>query len=202
MAKDAEDLSLDPDDVELTSREIRAVQLRQAGLTFDDIADALGYANRGSAWKAVRRALQKWGSETVDEHRALELSRLDTILRRIWPEAVGRPEKTNEDGEVVREAVPPDHDAIKTFLKISERRARLLGLDAPQELNIGGGDQPIRVEMVDDYEQFVGIIDDLRSQPGDVVDADVVDEDEDGGGAGGEADERPVLPPHADGEAE
>ena len=35
-------------------REVAALQLRQAGLSYQRIADRLGYSNRSGAWHAVR----------------------------------------------------------------------------------------------------------------------------------------------------
>lgn len=42
-----------------TWREIEAIRLRLQGIAYADIAAALGYATKSSAWKAVNRALKR-----------------------------------------------------------------------------------------------------------------------------------------------
>jgi DNA-binding NarL/FixJ family response regulator len=46
-----------PHRIALAERERDALELRKAGKTFDEIAETLGYSERGSASKAVSRAL-------------------------------------------------------------------------------------------------------------------------------------------------
>ena len=61
-----------------------------------------------------------------DELLALELSRLDGLLAKVYPMAA-----------------QGDLQAVDRVLKICERRARLLGLDAPTRTALqGGGDAP------------------------------------------------------------
>lgn len=175
---------------ELTALEIRAVQLRMSGLTFNEISNALGYQNPGSAHRVVQRALDRWGWNTVDEYRKIELQRLDMMTVRLWPQAMGRSAKV-EDGVVVDPGVPPDLDAMSQLLRIMERRARLLGLDAPQALDIGitHADTQPGEQTVGDYEDYLqlvsSVIDEGDTSPppvaddeGDVIDAEVIEDDE------------------------
>lgn len=96
--------------------ENKAMQLRKAGASFQAIADALGVSKTG-AYKAVNRVLDKLDYDT-DEHARrmvkLELERLDEFFLGVYPRA--------------RKG---DDKAISSALKIMERRARYLGLDAP-----------------------------------------------------------------------
>lgn len=73
---------------EVLWRRTRAVELRQAGFSYDDIAIELGYANRSGVWKATQAALKSVQSELVDEYRTLNLERLDALLAVVWPEAL------------------------------------------------------------------------------------------------------------------
>jgi hypothetical protein len=57
----------------------------------------------------------------ASELKAEELSRLDGMLRGLWPDA--------RKGS---------HGAVDRVLKIMERRAKLLGLDAPVKVGLGG----------------------------------------------------------------
>lgn len=96
-------------------RETKALELRAEGRGFDEIARELGYANRGSAWKAYKRALDATGpvgrTMTDEEQRQLELHRLDLLLKAVWPAA------SRGDLGAVREAK-----------RLHDARVRLLGL--------------------------------------------------------------------------
>jgi hypothetical protein len=64
---------LSPKTLRALENDVRAVQLRLQGATFEHIAVTLGYRSKGSAWKAVNRA------KTA---RLVELSRLVERLER------------------------------------------------------------------------------------------------------------------------
>lgn len=100
---------------ELIDKERQAIELRRAGATFDDIAKALGYATPQGAYLAYHRALKRTLVEAgADDMRELELDRLDRLQRAVWSRAL--------QGDI---------QAINTALKILDRRAKYLGLDAP-----------------------------------------------------------------------
>ncbi|KWW97367.1 hypothetical protein LI90_4339 (plasmid) [Carbonactinospora thermoautotrophica] len=121
-------------DEETIEKERRALQMRRAGLTLDDIARELGYTHRSSARKAVQRALKRTLQEDADELRALEADRLDRLQAAIWSKAMAG-----------------DLQAVDRVLRISERRARLLGLDLPARLeHTGPGGSPLVVEILPD----------------------------------------------------
>jgi len=67
------------------------------------------------------RALKKTLQEPADEVRTLEVERLDSLLNGLWQ----------------RRHVPEITDRI---LRIMERRAKLLGLDAPTRTELTGKD--------------------------------------------------------------
>lgn len=95
-------------------KEQLAFDLRSAGVTFDVIATRVGFTNRSAAHKAYQRALKRAEPETLDDARRLELARLDRLYAALWPGAL--------KGDVTK---------ADRCLKISERRSRILGLDAP-----------------------------------------------------------------------
>jgi hypothetical protein len=105
-------------------RRRQALELRKAGATYDVIAQRLGYANRGGAYKAVMQALQAITAEPAKELLQLELERLDALLLGQWQKAIHGNARA---GEVA--------------LKVMERRARLLGLDAPVKSQVTVTDQ-------------------------------------------------------------
>jgi hypothetical protein len=99
----------------------RALALRRAGGTYRAISDALNLSGPGRAWKLVDRALRDFIEEPAESVRALALARLDDMLLAIWPLA--------RKGHL---------GAVDRVLKIEERRAKLLGLDAPVKSEVGG----------------------------------------------------------------
>ena len=111
MANSRSGVHLDPDTLE---KEAKVLSLRRMGATFDQIAKQVGYASGSGAYNAYRRACLKIIYEEVEETRKMEMDRLDNAQLRIMP-AVNR-------GEL---------QAVHALIRIMERRARLLGLDAP-----------------------------------------------------------------------
>lgn len=106
---------------------VQALALRKTGATYEQIAQALGYASRGAAHRAVQRLLKAHEVEEVDALRKLEDSRLDEMLFAIYKAARGG-----------------DLGAIDRILRIAERRARLWGLDMPVKQEVTGkGGGPI-----------------------------------------------------------
>lgn len=96
----------------------RAVELRTQGWTYARIAKECGVSIQ-SAYQAVVRYLEETRAvsrEHAEEIRRLELDRLDRMLSAFGPRA--------EDGDAA---------AADRVLRIQERRAKLLGLDAPAE---------------------------------------------------------------------
>jgi hypothetical protein len=94
-------------------RQARALELHLAGATYDAIADALGYASRSGAYKAVQEALTQLGdSPQVGEAVGTEVARLDAMLVGLWSKA--------RKGDVA---------AVDRVLRISERRMALLLLN-------------------------------------------------------------------------
>lgn len=98
----------------LRLRQTEAVALALSGLSYQEIADQLGYADRSGAWQAVRAALDRQEKPKVAEYRDMENARYDRIQAALWPAAI---------------ADPPDLKAIDRLLRLFERRAKLNGLD-------------------------------------------------------------------------
>jgi DNA-binding CsgD family transcriptional regulator len=106
-------------------REIAALELRRAGKTYRAIGAALGITEPG-AHACVKRALARGAAELREaaaEAIELDLERLDALLAGFWDRA--------EAG---------DEDAADRVLKILERRAKLLGLDAAARTELTGAD--------------------------------------------------------------
>ena len=112
-------------------RHQKALNMRRDGHTYEEIKTKLGYASPSGAEKAVKAALQSVIREPAEEVRAMELARLDRMLLKLRA-------RINKG----------DHLAINSALKIQDRRARLLGLDAPVRQEISGADgDPLMVDV-------------------------------------------------------
>lgn len=99
-------------------RDAAAARLRSQGLTYQEIAERLGFADPSGARRAVERGLDAIRAEGAEALRELELHRLDLLHQRAWSELT----RDDEDSQPLQ--------AIDRLLRIQERRARLLGLDA------------------------------------------------------------------------
>lgn len=118
-------------------RQAEALELRRAGLGFEEIASRLG-VGKSQAHRYVVAGLADARAQiraSADELKSEDLSRLDAMLTGLWPRA--------RKGEAI---------AVDRVLKIMERRARLLGLDAPTKIAetdpAGNAAGPRRVELV------------------------------------------------------
>lgn len=60
----------------------QALELRKAGATYNEIAQALGYYNAGGAKKAVDRAMERTVIDSSKEIILLDLQRLDELQKR------------------------------------------------------------------------------------------------------------------------
>ena len=115
--------------------EAECLRLRLNGLTHREIAARLGIAP-STAYKRVRHALDdvnRQNAEEAENLRTLEMLRLDELQNALWEKAV--------DG---------DDKAIGRILMIMERRAKLLGLDAPRrrEVQVSPADLRLRREAL------------------------------------------------------
>lgn len=104
-------------------RELKAIDLRLKGHRYAEIGERLG-CSEATAYRSVIRYLERTADENAEsrEHlRQIEVGRLDVWLLKLDP--------AREEG---------DAKAIEVSLKLSERRARLLGLDdaKPAQVNI------------------------------------------------------------------
>ena len=114
-------------------RQRQALELRKAGLTLAQIAERLGYRGAQGADAALKVALKRTLQKPADEHRQLDLERLDSLLRAVWAKgAIIAAGQTH---------IPPDAlpywDRILVLLR---RRAELLGLNAPVKQEVSGPD--------------------------------------------------------------
>jgi hypothetical protein len=104
-------------------RDVRVFELRIQGNTFEQIATEVGYSGPSGAWQAYQRVKSECIYESMDESRQLELMRLDDLQVAVWDRAI--------NGEL---------PAAHCVLKIMDRRAKLLGLDKPEKVEVNKWD--------------------------------------------------------------
>lgn len=126
----------------VAQRRAQAVQMRLAGATYETIAEQLGYSGRDAAYKDITRALE---ASVTEQHRATEILRQEELMRLdlLWVEVwavMKRDHVTVSNGRLVRgdDGEPlrddgPVLQAVDRLVRILERRAKYLGLDAPQK---------------------------------------------------------------------
>lgn len=123
--------------IEGAQRDAEAARLRSRGLSLAQIAEQLDYAGPSGAYKAVQRALAAVPVDAVEELRRLQLEQLNYLGRRAFEVLEGEHPLISPSGRVVTHNGKPLTDvrpvlrAIDTLLRIMEREARLMGLDAP-----------------------------------------------------------------------
>jgi hypothetical protein len=105
--------------LEAKQRQVIALEMRKAGASFPEIARELGYRGPSGAFNAVNNAIRDWVAPAAEEVFELEAQRLDRLMLSYWQKAL--------DGE---------HKSAELVLKIMDRRAKLLGLDAPQRIDV------------------------------------------------------------------
>ena len=110
-------------------RKRQALDFRMAGMTFQQIGDKLGITKQ-AAHTLVVAAMDETRekiAESAHQVIAMELERLDSLWRTVYPQA--------KQGNL---------GAIDRSLRIMERRARLLGLDAPAKADVTSGGEKLK----------------------------------------------------------
>lgn len=108
-----------PQNAKALQRVVDAWAMRIRGATWDEIAQALGYANGPNALRAVRNFAGRLPEPSVPELRSLWRERLEFL----WPLAA----RDVEDGKP---------GAVRAAVAVADRASRLDGLDAPTRVEV------------------------------------------------------------------
>ena len=119
-------------DIETAEKQRKALRLRNLGISYDQIADELGYASRSGSWKAVKTALDRSFIEPAREQRLLQSERLDMMVTRC-----------------LQAVLSGDLDQVRNVLAIEKRRADLWGLDSARNVVevVGSQGGPIQTDV-------------------------------------------------------
>lgn len=104
------------------------MRLRMMGMTYEQMAQEAGYADGSGARQALLRALDRHEAENATQLRHVENLRMDAderVLRTIIGDSAAKPT------DRIR--------AIDSRTRLSARRARLNGLDAPVQVQLSAG---------------------------------------------------------------
>jgi hypothetical protein len=121
--------------VQAREREKTAFELRKGGASYAAIGENLGISQQ-AAYKCVKRVLENILADTkenVETVRQMEIERIDRMIMSIWSPAT--------HGSL---------GAIDRVVKLSERRARLLGLDMPVKQDVSIQQKTNPKELTDD----------------------------------------------------
>jgi len=145
-------------EAERHARTLRAVELRARGKSYRDIADETG-VSVATAYEDVWRhftELDTMATEKLEQVRKLELARLDRMLERLFG-IMDRGNVVDAEGGFI----DVDGTAVKAIIaasKLMERRAKLLGLDAPtkiQEVPASGYEEMTAAEKIAAHEAAI-----------------------------------------------
>jgi transcriptional regulator len=136
-------------EIDVSIRRAKALDLRTKGWSLQEIADELGYTPPNGATHVgndIRRALEQARAarqDSADSYREQELARLDALVRKV-NEILERNHYIYREGEwlaldgkkVVDDSIALQ--AIDRLEKLSASRRKLLGLDAPTMVQTTG----------------------------------------------------------------
>ncbi len=108
---------MEPHGVAASMKVAKAIDMRIHKHTWDEIATECGWSNRGTAYAAVRKELDKIKREPAEHLMMMELAAMDELQKSLWKQAT-----TQSKGKRQTEAA-------RQVLSIMARRAKLLGLD-------------------------------------------------------------------------
>ena len=103
---------------------IKMYRMRVQGYTVVEIAEELGIAHQVVTinLRRVMQELKALSEQEADSYRAYELTRLDNLFKSLQAKI--------EEGDV---------NAVNAAVRVIERRCKMLGIDAPQEIKIDDG---------------------------------------------------------------
>lgn len=118
----------------INERRREVLTLIRKGYELDEVADQLGLSRNvvSDDYNAELYALRRHNMNDADKIREDELSRLNTLTKNLMPmcESAEVPHPKDPEKTVIR---PPSAPHVFAMVKIMERRAKMLGIDAPEK---------------------------------------------------------------------
>jgi hypothetical protein len=105
-----------------------AMRLRVKGYDYATIAEKMGLgSNASAAYQIVLRGIRTVRLESAEEMRDVEITRLDSLNALGW-KAIQRASRRGDTKGVAT--------ALNALVRLSDRRAKLMGLDAPVKYDL------------------------------------------------------------------
>ena len=147
---------------EMLAKRTQALTYRLAGMSYGQIAEACGYTEAAQARNMIMAALRETVSAQVDDLRELENMRLDRQLAAIWTQVLAG-----------------DISAGSLALRLSERRAKLNGLDRPTAVTVTPDMNEVHAWVQQVLALSQGGEELVREPDITVIDGEVADDDDD-----------------------
>jgi hypothetical protein len=129
--------------LEGAERDARACEMKSRGASYQQISDSLGYGGRGNAYRAVQAALAEIPLESAEELRRIQLQQLDQLTAEALAVLEAGQPMVTQSGRIVVDddgQVLPDltirAQALTILIRVHDRRAKLMGLDAPVKAEV------------------------------------------------------------------
>ncbi|MGW1814082.1 hypothetical protein ACWCQM_11050 [Streptomyces sp. NPDC002125] len=146
--------------IHTVERDAAAAGLRAEGKTYQQIADALGYCDRGEAWRGVQKAkedvarvpvvkLIQTEAAQLDE---LYVAALDVLERNHVMVSHGRIVKDDDGNPLLDDG--PKLAAIRELRGVRESYRKLFGVDAPSRVSVDA--QQIGAEISALFDRMAG----------------------------------------------
>lgn len=127
-------------------RDHEAAMLRSRRKTYAQIGEHFG-VSKPAAYQMVQRAIGEIPKEATVELIALELAKFDHLEQKYYEIMERFHPHISASGQVIEiENDDPTMKAMEGLLKISDRRAKLLGLNAPTRTELTGVMVNVNVE--------------------------------------------------------
>lgn len=118
-------------------RVAEALRMRRDCMTYAAIGEALGVSEE-TAGQWVREALEKRIQEPLEDVRRMELARLDHLYELALKVTQREHAKLYQGVDTGYRDDGPLLAAIDRLIKVSESRRKLLGMDAPTQVEVAG----------------------------------------------------------------
>lgn len=153
--------------------EHRAVELRTMGMSYADIAAQIGLFDVTLVSQLVEEGSMHQLAEEAPTMRRLMVLRNMRMVAAVMPYAVPGEDDTDEEG-VPRQ---PSLQAIETVLKVDAATAKLVGLNAPEQVRIGPPEKSEAATKVDDVATYMDLVDAMvdANTPRPAADPDAID---------------------------
>ena len=107
-------------------KELQALELRKRGLSYQAIADTMGYKDKSAVYSMVKKCLERVQldiNSSATELKAMELARLDDLLVKL-----------NNKLDLDSLSATDLTQLCNTIIKVQDQRSKLEGLYAPTKL--------------------------------------------------------------------